>query len=295
MPHMEEIVVRSIETQDEYIQAEQIQLDAWGMAEREVVPAHAMHAMQHNGSTVLGAFDGERMVGFALGILATDVAKGEADQTAAAHLKMFSVIAGVLPDYQKSGVGYKLKMVQREHALRIGVKLMTWTYDPLESVNGRFNIGKLGAVCQIYQRNFHGDMGGINAGLPTDRFEVAWWLSSNRVQARASQRWRPLKLDSVLGGGAVLVNEAAFNEIGLPIPPETTINQPGTLTLVEIPAYMQAIRRNDRELAQRWRYHTRAIFEDLFGRGFLVTDFISHVDQDEHARSYYLLAQQESN
>lgn len=291
---MQEIVVRSLANQAEFTQAEQIQLEAWGMTEREVIPAHAMHAMQHNGSAVLGAFDGERMVGFALGILASQEDGSNEHEPVAAHLKMYSIIAGVLPDYQKTGVGYQMKMAQREFALRMGVRLITWTYDPLESVNGRFNIGKLGAVCHIYQRNFHGEMGGINAGLPTDRFEVEWWLSSNRVQARAAQRWRPLRLDSLLGGGAVLVNEAQLNAAGMPVPPLHHSNTLSTLALVEIPANMQAIRRSDHELARRWRYHSRDVFEDLFRTGYLVTDFISHEDQDGHGRSFYLLTQQEN-
>jgi predicted GNAT superfamily acetyltransferase len=291
---MHEIVIRPLATPEEYIQAELIQLDAWHMADREVVPAHAMHAMQHNGAAVLGAFDGEQMVGFALGILATvEDSNNRPDQVAAARLKMFSVIAGILPAYQKSGVGFQLKMAQREFALRIGVRLITWTYDPLESVNARFNIGKLGTVCQTYLRNFHGDMGGINAGLPTDRFEVEWWVTSNRVQARAAQRWHPLKLDSLLGGGAIVVNEATFNTAVLPVPPPNYISHPSSLMLVEIPADMQAIKRADADLARRWRYHTRDVFEGLFNSGFLVTDFVSQDDGAGRVRSYYLLAHQD--
>jgi predicted GNAT superfamily acetyltransferase len=173
------------------------------------------------------------------------------------------------------------------------VRLITWTYDPLESVNARFNIGKLGTVCQTYLRNFHGDMGGINAGLPTDRFEVEWWVTSNRVQARAAQRWHPLKLDSLLGGGAIVVNEATFNTAVLPVPPPNYISHPSSLMLVEIPADMQAIKRADADLARRWRYHTRDVFEGLFNSGFLVTDFVSQDDGAGRVRSYYLLAHQD--
>lgn len=291
---MREVVVRPMETMEEYVQAEQIQLDAWNMGDREVIPAHALHAMQHNGAALLGAFDADRMVGFALGILGTvEDTHNRPDQVAAARLKMFSVIAGVLPDYQKSGVGYQLKMGQREFALRIGIRLITWTYDPLESLNARFNIGKLGAVCQTYLRNFHGEMGGINAGLPTDRFEVEWWVTSNRVQARAAQQWRPLKFDSLLGGGAIVVNEATFDAAGLPVPPPNYISHPSNLMLVEIPANMQAIKHADQALAQRWRFHTRDVFEQLFASGFIVTDYVAYQDASGHDRSYYLLAHQD--
>ncbi len=259
------------------------------MSDRDIIPAHALHAMQHSGAVLLGAFDGDRVVGFTFGILGTVDTPERIDQVAAARLKMYSVIAGVLPDYQSRDVGYRLKMAQRDFALRIGVRLITWTYDPLESLNGRFNIGKLGAVCRRYLRHFHGDMSGINTGLQTDRFEVEWWVTNNRVTARAARKWRPLRLEALLGGGALLVNEAGFNEAGLPTPPANYVSRPSNLMLVEIPTSFQAIKKADFTLAQRWRSHTRDVFEGLFDSGFIVTDFVTHEDEGGRPHSYYLL------
>lgn len=290
---MSEIVVRPLETMAEYTAAEEIQHITWNMPDLEIIPAHALHAMQHSGAALLGAFDGERLVGFTFGILGTVDVPGRIDPVAAARLKMYSVIAGVLPEYQHQNVGYRLKFAQRDFAQRIGVRLITWTYDPLESRNGRFNIGKLGAVCHRYLRHFHGDMSGLNAGLQTDRFEVEWWVTSQRVAARAAQKWRPLRLESLLAGGALLVNEATFDN-GLPLPPPNYVSRPSNLMLVEIPTDLQAIKRADLALAQRWRQHTRDIFEGMFDSGFLVTDFVSHEDPNGRPRSYYLLAHQDS-
>jgi predicted GNAT superfamily acetyltransferase len=164
-----------------------------------------------------------------------------------------------------------------------------------KGLNARFNIGKLGCICHRYQRNFHGDMGGINAGLPTDRFEVEWWVTSNRVQSRANQAWRPLKLDALLSGGAVLVNEATFNEAGLPVPPEHVIQRPSNLLLVvEIPANFQAIKQKDFALAKRWREHTGTLFEALFANQFMVTDFVTHSEDEQGQRSFYLLTRQDT-
>jgi predicted GNAT superfamily acetyltransferase len=71
-----------------------------------------------------------------------------------------------------------------------------------------------------------------------------------------------------------------------PAPPE------GDLLLVEIPPDFQAMRAADRDLAFRWRMHTRKIFEDLFARGYLVTD---HVYLPEPlARSFYVLTRGEA-
>jgi predicted GNAT superfamily acetyltransferase len=279
---------------EEIAAAEAVQRVTWTMTDLDIIPAHALHAMQHSGAVLLGAFDGERVVGFAFGVLGTEENPNRVDQVAAARLKMYSVIAGVLPDYQQHDIGYRLKMAQRDFAIRIGIRLITWTYDPLESLNARFNIGKLGAVCHRYLRHFHGDMTGINTGLPTDRFEVEWWVTQNRVAARAERKWRPLKLEALLAGGALLVNEATVNESGLPVPPLNYVSHPANLMLVEIPANFQSIKRADMPLALRWRMHTRDVFEKMFDSGFIVTDFVPHVDEQGNQHSYYLLTYQDS-
>ena len=286
---MSAIVIRDLSSQEEYAAAENLQRVTWGMSDLDIIPGHALHARQHRGAALLGAFDGEQLVGFVFGILATHDIPGRIDPVAAARLKMYSVIAGVLPAYQAQDVGYRLKMAQRDFCLRIGVRLVTWTYDPLESLNARFNIGKLGAVCRHYLRHFHGDMSGRNAGLQTDRFDVEWWVTSHRAEARAARKWHPLRLGALLAGGALLVNEATFNAAGLPVPPLNTVSRPGNLMLVEIPADFQAVKAADLDLARRWRAHTRAIFEGLFDGGFLVTDFVAHEDEAGRQRSYYLL------
>jgi predicted GNAT superfamily acetyltransferase len=234
------------------------------------------------------------LVGFALAVLATVEGLTERiDQVAAARLKMYSVIAGVLPEYRNAGVGYRLKMAQRDFALRIGIRLISWVYDPLESRNGRFNIGKLGAVCNRYLRNFHGEMAGINAGLETDRFEVDWWVTSNRAKGRAKRQKPPLSLQTLLDGGAMIVNKSAFDGSGLPVPSLETSYQPSNLLLVEIPADFQRIKQQDFPLALRWRMHSRAIFETLFRDGYLVSDFVGHVDENNQ-RSFYLLVHEDA-
>ncbi|ESQ23115.1 MAG: hypothetical protein MGAcid_09340 [uncultured Acidilobus sp. MG] len=50
-------------------QAVQVQLSAWGMdpSSCEAVPAHMLKALVENGGLVLGAFEGDRLVGFSAG------------------------------------------------------------------------------------------------------------------------------------------------------------------------------------------------------------------------------------
>ena len=94
-------------------------------------------------------------------------------------------MAGVHPAYRNRGLGYSLKLAQREHVLAQGIDLITWTFDPLETRNATLNFHKLGAVCNTYLPNLYGDMrDGLNAGLPSDRFQVDWWIASERVAQR---------------------------------------------------------------------------------------------------------------
>ncbi|MFQ5436574.1 MAG: hypothetical protein ACE5FD_17075 [Anaerolineae bacterium] len=290
---MNEIGIRPLASLSEMAEVEELQKTIWDIPDIEIVPVHALHAIQFNGGALYGAYDDGRLVGFALGMLGAISSPERIDQIAAARLKMYSVMAGVLPEYQDKGVGYRLKLAQREFALRVGLRLITWTYDPLESRNGRFNISKLGCVCQSYLRNFHGEMAGINAGLPTDRFEVEWWITSNRVEGRVVKERRPLSLDSLLSGGAAIINPAAWNENGLPIPPDSA-NSPKLLNLLEIPADFQAIKKTDPGLAQAWRQHTRELFESMFQQNYLVTDFVFDKGVNGRARSFYLLASKNS-
>ena len=293
------ITIKSIEEDAGYTAAEELQQLVWGMTDRELIPGRTLHALKNNGACLLGAYDQEKLVGFVLGVLGTvEGLDGRIDQVAAARLQMYSVIMGIQPDYQHLGIGYDLKLAQREFALRIGIRLIMWTFDPLESRNGWLNIGKLGAVCDRYLRDFHGQMSGINAGLPTDRFEVSWWVTGNRAKSRTGNRVNkrgerrqrhPLELDSILGGGGVLVNQGTWNEQGFVIPvPDVSIPQ-ARILLVEIPANYQAIKKQNLPLAQQWRQHTRALFEQLFAAGFVVTDFARHQEPDQPLRTFYVL------
>ena len=292
---MSEIEIRAVQGWDELREIEELQRIIWTRDEREVIPSHVFHAMQYNGAALLGAFDGAEMIGFTLAVLATvEGLDHRIDQVAAARLKMYSMIAGVLPGFRDADVGYRLKTAQLDFAMRIGVRLITWTYDPLESRNGRFNIGKLGAVCHTYVRDFHGEMTGINAGLESDRFDVEWWITSNRVKGRTNKERSPLSLESLLSGGALLTNESSFNADGLLVPPPNYISHPANLILVEIPADFQGMKQKDFTLAARWREHTRTLFENLFDSGFMVTDFVRHVDGEGQQRSYYLLTYQDA-
>jgi predicted GNAT superfamily acetyltransferase len=292
---MNSIVIKPVTGLADIEQLEQIQRETWGMSDLEMIPARFMHSMQFNGACLLGAYDGDKMVGFVFGLLGTDERlEDRVDEVAAARLLMYSAISGVLPAYQSTGVGQRLKMAQREFALRIGVRLITWTYDPLESRNAYFNIVKLGVICQNYVRNYHGEMGGINAGLPTDRFYVEWWITSKRAQSRAISKRRKLNLEAFTSAGSELINAAERRANGLLAPPSDYLDSSSRIVLVEIPTDIQIIKREDMNLASAWRQHTRHLFEHYFLGGYLVTDFVRHKDTDDFDRSYYVLTRMDA-
>jgi predicted GNAT superfamily acetyltransferase len=287
------IEIRAIEAVSELRTLEELQRVIWDMDDIDVIPGRTMHAMAYNGGVLLGAYDGERLVGFVFGVLGTvQGLTDRVDQVAAARLQLYSTIMGVLPDYQQQGIGYRLKLAQREFAIRFGIRLITWTYDPLESRNAWLNIGRLGAVCHKYLLNFHGDQGGINAGLNTDRFYVEWWVTGNRAQSRVVRRRRPLSYDQLIAGRALLINEASFNEAGLLAPAATFVESDRNLNLVEIPSDIQQIKREDLALARQWRAHTSTLFQHYFDNDFIVTDFARREDEEGRERSYYVLTYQ---
>ncbi len=277
----EHIAIRALKEAAEFHQCEELQRRVWGMEDLSVVPLHLLLTAQKNGGLVLGAFDEQgTMVGFVFGFL------GMSNQ---GQVKHCSHMAGVLPQYQGQQIGYLLKLAQREHVLAQGVDLATWTYDPLEGTNASLNIGKLGVICRTYLPDVYGDTGiQLHLGLPTDRFEVEWWVRSRRVEECLSSRHDKLTLGKALDIGAERANRTEFDERGL-LRSGVDDRAPGAkAVLIEIPADFQAIKSADMGLAREWRAQTREMFEDYFHAGYTVTEFISEVQVKQRCNFYLL-------
>lgn len=230
-----------------YLQkCQELQRQVWGMKDIAVVPLHLLVTAQKNGGLVLGAFDerGE-MIGFLFGFLG---------MTAAGKLKHCSHMVGILPEYRHKGIGYGLKLKQREHVLGQGIDLVTWTYDPLEGVNASLNFGKLGVICRTYLSDVYGHMPTeLHAGLSTDRFQVEWWIRSQRVKERLQLRQEKLTLAEALNAGSHLVNRTEFDDRGILRSTTYDLKRSAETLLVEIPADFQALKKADMVLARDWR------------------------------------------
>jgi len=286
------ISIRPLRTADEMLQAEDLQRAVWGEGDTDVLPVHLLAAIARHGGVVTGAFDGERLVGLVIGFLGADSESPE--RVAMARLEHYSHILGVLPEYRGYNLGYALKLAQRREVMAQGVRLITWTYDPLLSLNARLNIRQLGAVCNRYLPDAYGELrDALNVGTSSDRFTVDWWITSRRVETRLAGSRKPLDLAHFLSAGAAKVNPCSLDDQGFVYPAEQVEYPGSTLALVEIPADIQAIRRADPDLASAWREHTREIFSHMFEHGYLVTDFV-YLSGETFPRSYYVLAYGES-
>jgi predicted GNAT superfamily acetyltransferase len=278
---MNEVSIRALKDAAEFHQCEELQRRVWGMEDLSVVPLHLLITAQKNGGLVLGAFDEQgTMVGFVFGFL------GRTEQ---GQVKHCSHMAGVLPEHQGQRIGYRLKLAQREHVLAQGLDLATWTYDPLEGSNASLNLGKLGVICRTYLPDVYGDTGiQLHLGLPTDRFEVEWWVRSRRVEERLESRHDKLTVDKALDMGAEKANRTEFDGRGL-LRSEVDDRASGAKALlIEIPADFQAIKSADMGLAREWRAQTREIFQDYFSAGYVAAEFISEV-RGKRRRNFYLL------
>lgn len=168
------ILVRRCERLEEFHACVDLQRQIWGEADLEVEPATLFVVASQTGGQVLGAFDGGRLIGYTLALAAL--------RNGAPYLH--SHMTGVLPDYRNRGIARSLKLFQREEALGRGIRLIEWTFDPLETRNAHFNLNRLGAICRRYLPNLYGvTTSPLHRGLPTDRLVAEWFLDSAHVLA----------------------------------------------------------------------------------------------------------------
>lgn len=294
--------LKIIENPEDIRAVEHLQRLVWPGNETEILPVHIFVAAIRSGGLLIGAYRvsenseiTDNLIGFVYGF------PGMYFTPDGPRSKHCSHMLGVHPDYRGKGLGFALKRAQWQMVRHQGLDRITWTYDPLLSRNAHLNIAKLGAVCNSYQREYYGELRDhLNIGLPSDRFEVDWWVNTKRVELRLSHRARPrLDLAHFFAAGAKIINPTKTKEGNWSHPMEEPLsiedyeqgnNQ--TILLVEIPSDILAIRAAKPELALEWRMHTRTLFEDLFGRGYLVTDFV-HLP-GSHPRSFYVLSHGDS-
>lgn len=177
-----DLTIRKCESLDEMRACFALQKEVWGFSDAELVPIRLFVIAGKIGGQVIGAFDGQELVGFALAI------PGVRNGNSYLHSQMLAV----RQQYRNVGLGRRLKLYQREDALGRGFELMEWTFDPLEIKNAYLNIEKLGAIARRYNADQYGITSSpLQGGLPTDRLVAEWWMKSKRVNAVLGGMPRP--------------------------------------------------------------------------------------------------------
>lgn len=257
---------------------------AWGGDCNISIPDYlTITIARENGGVVLLAWDDEKPVGFCFGFLS--FAGDENRVGDGMRFVHYSHMAGILPEYRGQKLGQQIKWAQRDAVLAMGIDRIVWTFDPLETLNGRLNINKLGAICRTYKRNVYGEgHDSLNWGVPTDRFRADWHIASARVQAHADGSHRGATFAELMATHTPIINppfadgniwraggidEAAFKE---------------DRVLAAVPRTYQAVKKASVEWGLDWRMHSRDLFERAFARGFTVTDLLVKDDL-----CYYIL------
>jgi predicted GNAT superfamily acetyltransferase len=179
-PQTESISIRQCLQLNELEACVDLQREVWEFSDLDTLPLRAFIIARHSGGMTYGAFDeSDQLIGFAHALAAFD------DRLQPYY---YSQMLAVGPNRRDSGIGHRLKLAQRERALRLGIPLITWTFDPLQSRNAYLNLSKLGGVVRRYQVNYYGNQSTsiLHRGLDTDRLMVEWWVGSRRVACALS-------------------------------------------------------------------------------------------------------------
>lgn len=249
------LTIRKLDDIGQIEDAVELFREIWGRRERDILGVATMRALSHSGNYVYGAYTDSGMVGAIAGFLGWH--KG--------MMQLHSHVLGVSPAAQDRKVGFTLKEHQRGWALSKGIRIVTWTYDPLVRRNAYFNLAKLGAVVTAYYQSFYGLMNDeINSSDESDRVLIQWDLASPRaieasrgrgLDVADSQQERAAEIVLAVGDGEVPIGRAASAD---------------TL-LVAIPRDIVQLRRRDPVLAHRWRLVLREILGDRLRAGYITT------------------------
>lgn len=270
------IVIRDLASFEDLSQVTAVEKEVWGMADEDSLPLTLTIACQAAGNIFLGAFDRERLVGFALGFFGR-----EHGQTT-----IHSHMLAVLERYRRLELGFRLKQTQRERALALGVREMTWTFDPLQSRNAHFNFTKLGIVSDTYKVDFYGpETTSMLHRNGTDRLWVRWPLNSRRVRDRLAGKSARTEALDALQHLAPLVR---FNGDGRPARADLPESLARQRVGIEIPGEILDVERADMGLAREWREATRWAFTAALQAGFYVAEYCRSLRGQQGPGAYLL-------
>lgn len=270
------IVIRDLVNYEDLRRVEVLEKEVWQLSDQDMLPITMIIASKEAGSIWLGAFEGDALVGFAFGLL------GRENGNSMVHSHMLAV----RESHRDHDLGYRLKLAQRDRALAMGIRLMTWTFDPLQSKNAHFNYAKLGVVSDKYKVDFYGP--GTSSVLfrnSTDRLWVQWRMSSKRVQRRLQGKDSRAEILDVLPNLEPLVQ---FDPSGRPGRADLAEALGRQRVCIEIPSDINSVEQKDAGLAKEWRDATRWAFTESVNAGFVVTEFCRTIRGKQGPGAYIL-------
>ncbi len=157
-----------------------VQQGAWGKNDLETVPVHLLRAIADEldpVGLVLGYYDGDRPVGYLLGLPGPDWRSALMHQVA------------VVPSHASKGIAHELMSEMAWTYREMGIERIFWTYDPLEAANANLYIRKIGGIAERYLVDYYGKIDSTLYGdLATDRFYVSWYLTVRPESEGAPER-----------------------------------------------------------------------------------------------------------
>ncbi len=278
----QQIIIRDLKSIDDLGQVKAVEKEVWGMADDDALPLTLAIACKAAGNIFVGAFDTtkdkDKLVGFAFGFLGR-----EHGQTT-----IHSHMLAVLDAYRHLDLGSRLKQAQRERAMAIGVREMTWTFDPLQSRNAHFNFSKLGVVSDTYKTDFYGpETSSILHRNGTDRLWVRWMLNSRRVRDRLAGKSTSARTET-LDALRLLAPLVRFDPSGKPGRADLPESLARQRVSIEIPGDILEVERTDMGLAREWRDATRWAFREALKAGFIVAEFCRSVRGQQGPGAYLL-------
>ncbi|WP_312093381.1 GNAT family N-acetyltransferase [Niallia sp.] len=260
---MDPYVIREVTDKKEIQKVVEFQDLIWN--KKNTTPFPFLIASLHNGGIIIGAFSNEELVGFCYGFPGFD----------SSEVYLVSHMMAVKQQIRDGGLGYKMKVKQKELALKRGYKKIMWTFDPLESRNAYLNISKLRGIVKTYYPNHYGIMNDeLNGGLPSDRFLLEWDLYANSADNIPAEEQIQF-----------CVSWKMVEDMPSPLALEIISNQCDYYK-IPVPKDIHMIKERDFVIAEKWRFLLREVFKQLFEKGYFVNSF----QTTNKAVNYYIVS-----
>jgi predicted GNAT superfamily acetyltransferase len=250
----ENINYQVVEDRETLVALTSLEQTVWQMSPEKSNSPASMMAAVHNGGLTLGAFAGERLIGFSFAF--PGYRNGE--------VYLWSHQTGVLQEYRGTGIGKELKFKQREWARDYGYETIRWTFDPLQHGNARFNLKSLGTIVNRYLPNCYGTpKSGLNKGLPTDRYELIWHTD----ESQHAQHTFVYDQRHVLVQNGVLLSGVSDSDV----------------YFLEIPENIGILKQTNLDAAQAWQMAIREATTQLLAWGYVICGYVEHAEHGYYA------------